>query len=504
MHTQPTIASLDVPALPLQLVLRKHPAWGEDPLVIVGEDSPTAPVQWANKAAREHRIDRGLPFSQAKTLAAKLRAAMVPEHEITQAVDTLFEVLLRYSPHVEPAEDLPGLFFLDPSGLGGLFGDYQAWGQQVHNALTALGFRAALAIGYSRPSLYALSRTGLRARVHVSRSHDEESALADRVPLSALHLPPKIIEQMALLGVHTVGDLLALPASQLRRRYGAELAHLHQFLSGQSFTPLQPRIPVEPLVLTLEVEPPDADMTRLLFGIKGLLHTMLPRLLERCEAITALTLHFDLEYAVEQSAPVDECKERVETAAPTLELLQLIELLRLRFSELKLPAPCCMLTLTVESVRVHPKQLHLQQARQRRDLAAAGRALSRIKAKFGDEAVTRAKLREAHLPEASFTFELCSDVNLPHPPFIPHQMPLVRRLSPRNPPLPHLPGQTPRAGLLQEAHIKHMFGPYRISGGWWSRLRERDYYFVETKHDELLWTFYDRPRKRWFIHGAVR
>ncbi len=33
--TGPRIACVDVPALPLQLVLRSHPEWGDEPVVVV-------------------------------------------------------------------------------------------------------------------------------------------------------------------------------------------------------------------------------------------------------------------------------------------------------------------------------------------------------------------------------------------------------------------------------------------------------------------------------------
>lgn len=48
-----------------------------------------------------------------------------------------------------------------------------------------------------------------------------------------------------------------------------------------------------------------------------------------------------------------------------------------------------------------------------------------------------------------------------------------------------------------------MHGPFRISGGWWVKTVERDYYYVETQRGDVLWVFYDRPRRRWFLHGFV-
>lgn len=51
--------------------------------------------------------------------------------------------------------------------------------------------------------------------------------------------------------------------------------------------------------------------------------------------------------------------------------------------------------------------------------------------------------------------------------------------------------------------IVQWYGPFRISGGWWLRTVERDYYYVRTAEDNLLWVYYDRPRQRWFLHGWV-
>ena len=43
------------------------------------------------------------------------------------------------------------------------------------------------------------------------------------------------------------------------------------------------------------------------------------------------------------------------------------------------------------------------------------RALARLRAAFGATAVTRARLRQAHLPEASFHWESVESVGFPHP-----------------------------------------------------------------------------------------
>lgn len=500
------MACVEVPALPLQLVLQKHPQWRHEPLVILAEERPTAPVLWANRAAQRQRIERGLPFTHAKSLSATLRAQVVPQSHIEAAVNELFELLSHYSPSIEPIVDLPGIFFLDPTGLSGLFGTPDIWARQAQQTLNKAQYQARIAVGFSRPMLYVICQVLHPQAIHISPNVEHERSKALQIQLHKLHLSPKALNEMASLGLQTISDLLALPHASLRLRYGDELANLHDFLGGTQWTPLQPRSPSAPLQAQLEVDPPDAEISRLLFGIKNLLHNLLQRAHERCEAVHAIHIQWTYEYTTRDNHSTDSHDHplRIEASAPTLDPVQLIDLIRLRLSTITLAAPVCEIALVAESVRVHPKQLHLQHAQHRRDLAAANRSLSRIKAQFGEAAVTTARLRDAHLPEARFVYEPCKDVLLPHPSFLAHRMPLVRRIHRPAKSLSPMPTHNPQAWLAAEGDVHCMLGPYRIAGGWWAKPRERDYYFVETKLGDILWVFYDRPRRRWFLHGLVR
>ena len=57
--------------------------------------------------------------------------------------------------------------------------------------------------------------------------------------------------------------------------------------------------------------------------------------------------------------------------------------------------------------------------RPRRDRAAARRALARLRAAYGPEAVSAARLRDAHLPEARYRWEPAGDVNPSRPSAVP-------------------------------------------------------------------------------------
>jgi protein ImuB len=498
------IACADVPALALQLVLRAHPDWQGDPVVVVEDDRPFALIVWANRTARAHAIHRGMSFAQAKALSAKLHAEVVAEHEIESAIDALFDRLLPFSPGIEPVLAEPGLFWLDPSGLDTLFGDLERWAAQVHDCLTRERYVSSVVVGHRRPSAFAIAR--VRNGPLVMRDPAEEQRLCGRVPLDRLGIGPRLQSDLALLGITRVGELLALPAAQLRIRYGEAAAHLHDFLSGRAWAPLMPRTPAEPSVVELEVEPPDDDHNRILFGLKSVLHRSVVRLRAEHQGITALDIELQLER-------LGQRRERIESAAPSLDVPQLIDLLRLRLANVALPARVEHIRMRIEHTRVHPRQLSIEHGKKPRDLEAASRAIARLRASFGPQAVTCARLREAYLPEGGYRYEPIREIRLPRAPATPAEwppaelplaeLPLVRRVFPTPVALPSKPTHEPETWLGPHGAVVAMFGPYRIAGGWWTRRRERDYHFVETQQGELLWIYYDRTLRRWFLQGVV-
>ena len=444
-----------------------------------------------------------------------LRAEMAADHVIATSVDAIFERLLAFSPHVEPSLAEPGLFWLDPNGLQHVHGDLAHWARGVHHALIGevrSRGSASVVVGFRRGGAYALARA--RAGPRVLRDPAEEERLAAQVALARLGIfPNPLREELALLGIQTVGALLRLPVAQFRVRYGREAAHLHDFLAGRTWSPLVPRMLEEPVVVEVEIDPPDDDPARLLFGLKGALHPAAEALAPKHEGIVAIDLVLHLERAAPDGTRAH--RERIETAAPTLDVVQIIELVRLRLATVSLPSPVVLVTATLERVRVHPRQFALLRdatgtaANEPRDLDAAARALARLRASFGHGAVTRARLHDAHLPEARFRYQPVLEVSpprgggsTPEPSALPL---LVRRLLPVPVALPPVPVHEPETWLGHHGALRSMLGPYRVAGGWWSPRgrRERDYYFAETRRGEILWIFYDRPRRAWFLHGIV-
>lgn len=512
------IACVDVPALPLQLYLRDHPEHVGHPVAVVDVDKPQGVLLWTNEKARAFRILPGMRYAAALSLSADLRAGVVETSRTDEGVRHLHARLLRFTPDVEPAKDEPGVFWLNAQGLKELYPSLLEWARAIRAALKEDAFFATVVVGFSRFGSYAVAKS--RPGYGVFKSADDERAALQKVPLDRLALEPKLRDALERLAVRSVGDLVKLPLSGLRRRFGAEIHRLARLGLYDLGEPLAPARLCEPVSERLILDFGEASATRLLFLIKGSLGPLLRALSQRNEALAGLKMALTLD----KRAGGDErevLEVEVRPASPTLDSAQVADLVRLKLESLSLEAGVVEILLvadgvaaTLEQMRMFAESL-LPGARRARDLAAANRALSRVRARYGDEAVVKARLVEGHLPEARFQWERLTHAPLPRgteagdpDEGAPDEAPrtLVRRIYASPLPLPPRPRHEPDGWMLrglEHGPVVKVLGPYVVSGGWWRGYVHREYCFAETQKGEVLWVYYDRRRRRWYLQGVV-
>jgi protein ImuB len=509
------LACVDLPAFPLQLLFRRHPEWREYPAAVVAEDKPQGLVLWVNEKARQQGVLPGLRYAAAFSLAAGLRAGEVSPAESKKAITELTQWLMRFTPEVEPSSEEPGVFWLNGTGLRHLYASPKRWAYAIHNDLRAQGFTVNLAVGFTRFGSYGVAKS--KRGITVFRDPAEEQSAAREVPLSRLNIEPEFRDALSQLGIKTIGDLLSLPPGGLRERFGKQAHRLYRMAAGDLWMPLEPRAPDEPALQKYILDDPENDTTRLLFLIKQLLHPLLATLAARHEALLILWLSLLVDHH-------GWLKESLRPAAPTLDSMQILDLVRLRLESLNLAAGVVEIELRAESCAATSEQLRLFERSilsrvegPSRDLDAANRALARVRAEFGDGAVVSAKLTDGHLPEARFTWEPIDRIKLPRPVLNglnglkvlnrPSTTVLVRRVAAKPRPVGGGFHHSHDDGWLILGHkhgtIDKLIGPYVFSGGWWNREIQREYYFAETRRGDLLWLYYDRVRRRWFWQGTV-
>lgn len=493
------MACVDLPALPLQLLLRRHPEWRSRAAAVVDADRPQGLLLWVNERARCSRIQPGMRYAAALALDGDLRAAELERRELEGTVAAIVGQLMELTPGVEPAAEEPGVFWLDASGLERLHGSLHAWACGVRSALLERsGLQATVVAGFGRFGTYAAAKA--RRGVIVFKCPDEERAAARRVALARLALAPDVRDALDKLGVRTVGQLADLPAEGLELRFGPAAGRLHRLATGELLLPLQPEHAQPPALERLSLDHPETSMVRLLAVIEQLIRPLLETLAARGQSLGEVQVGFRFERTGDHL----EC---IRPAAPTLDAAQLVELIRLRLEAVrKLPDGVDEVVLAAQGVPATPEQLRLLAERPRRDLAAANRALARLRAALGDGAVTRARLREGHLPEGSFSWDAIERLPAPRVREVDTSR-LIRRIYSPPVPLPPRPRHEPDGWMprgLEQGPVVRVLGPYVVSGGWWNRAAvHREYHYAETQKGELLWVYYDRTRRRWYLHGRV-
>ena len=496
------MACVELPAFPLQLLLKRHPDWMGRPVAVVDRDKPQGVILWMNEEARAARIRSGMRYSAGLSLAHTLHAGEVSPADVERGVTAIAGRLHRFSPDVEPSRDDPGVFWLNASGLSHLHASLGRWAREIVHSLRGHGFRATVAVGFTRFGTHAIARTLTSGEpVAVTPDPAFERMQAGRVRLSRLGIDPALRDGLHKLGVRTVQAFLQLPTGGIRRRFGPEAQRLHRLAAGDLWAPLQPMRIAEPLVARHDLDDPETDAVRLLFHFKRLLDRVLAVVAERHQALAELTLVLRLDRAGGTHT------ERVRPAAPTTNVVQLMNLVRLRLESLALGAGVVELQVLGRAVATMAVQQGLFAERPRRDRDAAQRALARVCAEFGDEAVMRACLAEAHLPEARFAWAPDGKVLPPRPREVACR-PMVRRIHARPLALPPVlaPRPEPDCRLARNSEtgdLRELAGPYLVSGGWWRTAVHREYYFARMGDGDLLWIYYDRRRRRWRWQGQV-
>ena len=528
------LACVNIFALPLQILLRRHPEWRDGPAAVVSRDQPHSPLVEVNEEARALGVTKGMKFSSALSFARGLRAGEVSEEECRQSIATLTELLQQYSPEVEPSQESQGVFWLSLAGLELMWPSIPEWAQEVYEILSDKEYPARIVVGFSKFGTMTLALGGSLANsILICKNPEIERNEARKAPLDGLPLiNPRARNKLSRLGVRTLADFLKLPSAGVLRRYGHELHRVHRLASYDLELPLQPSSHKTPYIESISLEEdPEPYISGLLFLIKRALHPIWDRMIKEDKVAAALKVGLTLD-----DSERTLLEELIRPAEPTLQISTLIDLMRLRLESRGVPEPVRLLQVEIEPIkRPCGRQQGLFDIRPRRDLQAGSRALARIRAEFGDESVCMAKLKTAHMPEGRFEWvplERLPDLHLQGPSlrFGSQYRPLVRRFFARPFPLefgPHVRSIPPDdiddpeikeapeylhlpkynnfgiQSALTRQQVKVRGGPHVVSGGWWSYPVRREYWFMESHGGMLLWVYYDRREGRWYACGRV-
>jgi protein ImuB len=492
------LACLELPDFPLQLALRTCAHGRGEPVALIERDAPHALLLGANAAARAQGVQPGQRYAAALGNCARLRAHVFDAAELQCAQAELVRELQHFSPQVEPSAQEPGLFWIGARGLEPLFGSLRAWADALLHHVQQADYEARLALGFRHFALSAAVKTLPLGALAFYADEAQEARAAASLSLTRLALEPQARAALAKLAIGTLGAFARLPAAGILRRFGAAAQQLHREASGALDAGFAPQAERIPCAAAAELEFHDGALGALLAQVEELLRGLCAELAQRAQAAAAIELRLALDDG-------STCEERLVPAWPSSDADWLLRLVRMRLESRQLAGRVERVELELARVDARAEQAGLALGARTRSRDAAAKALGALRAALGEQAVVRARLASAHLPEHSFAWEPCEELPAAAPELV-REAPLVRAIFEH---ALELPPHAPRERdpwLLRgraDSRIVQLRGPHCLSGGWWRAEVRREYYFAELESGEIAWIYRDLARRRWCWQGTL-
>ena len=190
-----------------------------------------------------------------------------------RAFEQVIDAAERFSPRIEVLR--PGICAFGARGPARYFGGEDELGRLVAEAVTRLGFDCGVGIADGMFAALLASRDGL-ASVLVVPPGGTAAYLAPRA-VTVLG-EPELADLLARLGIRTLGEFAALPASEVANRFGPPGVLGHRLARGLDPRPLAARPPEADLTARIEFDPPLDRAEQVVFAAKALAGQMHDRL----------------------------------------------------------------------------------------------------------------------------------------------------------------------------------------------------------------------------------
>jgi protein ImuB len=500
---------------------------------------PPAPVEPRQPPAPP--LDLGSSPQLYACLACHRAAADCQPQSADRRPQALLTIARDFSPRIMRVGECEVL--LDVGGLGRLIGDPPAIARELRRAIADAEADAAVAI----------APTQTMARLLAAEGHDcpierfAEIAVARLQPLETLPAamnhrdrarPYLTLEKW---GIATLGDLAALPAADLSSRLGRRGVALQRLARGLDPRPFVPDAETPRYIGRLELEWPIEQLEPLSFVLARLLEP-LAIALERADR-GAAAIHLALRLTDRTS------HARVLQLPAAMRDPRVLRTLLLLDLEARPPSAlrgfggteAAVAAIDVVEIELDPAPARITQFSLLQRALPSPETLStltaRLSALVGDSRIGSPVLVDSHAPDAFDLRRYAPDadpapvapaplaLDAPLAPLAPAAAPsaaVLRRQ--RVPPAIRVSVElgrpvhlaSSRRGMPSGAVIKAA-GPWRSSGGWWTRQRElppkggshkssehawnRDEWDVALKTGVVCRIYQDHTTERWFLEG---
>jgi protein ImuB len=477
-------AVLLAPEFRLQATLRHQLSLLQQPAALLEHQGTKPRVDEFNAPAMAFQVERGMTPTQALARCPGLHLVSGnPGHErsaqemLLQVAETLSPFLEATAPGVITIELPPERAISEAELMEKCVEPLLAMRIEIHVGVASTPDLALLAARFAHPvRLVELTADFLSSLpVHALQPADELSAILDS------------------WGIHTIGQLVALPMAEICERLGTGAIELWRRAHGGGARPLKLVKPQQYFAEQTELEHPIEMLQPLLFLLRRFLEQIMARLaaVYLVAGKLRLVLRFENGGVYQRTFTIPQ---------PTRQVDLLFRMLHTHLENFISEAPIIGLELAAKPVRPTAEQFGLLE-KGLRDPYQFAETLARLQALLGSGQVGSPELKASHHPDAFQMRPFETTVATPAPeselllgvPWLRFRPPIQAKVI-FDESRPAFLYSSPTTGL-----IKDVRGPWLLDGNWWEeRAWSRQEWDIAT--EEGLYRLV-RIEKDWFLDG---
>ncbi len=386
----PTVIHVDLDAFFVSMELLRHPELRGLP-VIVGGPGARGVVSTCSYEARTFGVRSGMPGSRARQLCPQ--TVFLPgDFRFYAPASRAFHAILRdYTPLVEPAGADEA--YLDVRGCERILGDGPWIASEIRRRVREeIGITASAGVSTNKLVSKVASDAGKPDGLVVVPPGGEAEFFAPRPIRDLPMVGPKTAEALAAIGVTTIGQLAAIPASVLEGRFGRHGRELAERARGVFDAPvLAGRGEAKSVSREMTFSHDEPDRARLRAVIRGQAERIAAELAQAGKSARTVTLKL-------RFPPFETLTRSATVARPVGLADELFEAGTRLFEEAWAAngrRPVRLLGIGATNLQERARQLGLGETLEADRLSGA---VAEVRAKFGEGALRRAAELGARVP----------------------------------------------------------------------------------------------------------
>lgn len=370
----------------------------------------------------------------------------------------------------------------------------------LNNDLLSFNIEAQEGLANTPKAAYVNSFQAPKANhmcTHESGCHSLEMSRIEHLDIDA-----KSIAQLHNCGLETLGELSAIPNRELGARFGNTLLDYLERLRGNLADPQIAITPPETFHASVDFAEPIRNLNWIQQQLTRLLEDLAIFLIQRQLLCRSFTWQFYKEGNHLLKTVTIGISSKDVLSQSTKMVLLFEQLTQLKLSKLKFAWEFSSIELS--STQLVPVQLFNDDLFDPQpETEQFNQLIDKLSNRLGQDTLWRVSAEPEQLPElangrrhahtdaiketkANYTCHTPSQNFKDEPLWLLEQPKRLAQQS--NQP-------------LFEGPLSIIHGPNRVTSHWWAKLQSRDYFIARQPSGRLLWVFFDRGNRSWYLHG---